>query len=429
MRHGRGQHLRRALLLILLTGMSHPAWGQTGGTQSTASASVTGTTDWDAWKHDCSDLVHDPGKKSLLACGTDTFRARPFHFVAQTVVPGSAVGPGGEYSKDLNKGVWQNQLQLTGVFTIREFGYADARFTARRPRLGSWNKAEENFAIEIYGQDRQLPQMTYYGLGPNTTLSGAAEFSQRDARAGVIVSNPLTSWLGLTGTFEGLFPSVGGVTSASAVSINQAYTEQTAPGLASQPNFLHYEVLLRPHVLVKDRFLVDYRLRYGYFQDTDTGHYSFRRLDTDFRHSFFPERENGHRRADSVLTEEVRIAASDASAGNAIPFYLQETIGGSGINNEPTLRAFKDYRFRAPNLILAQTEYDRRIIGPVGILLFYDAGKVTLAKSDLNFSGLRQGAGGGLSFFLGGQIVFRAYVGAGSGEGVHPFFGIANFLP
>lgn len=116
-------------------------------------------------------------------------------------------------------------------------------------------------------------------------------------------------------------------------------------------------------------------------------------------------------------------------SGNAVPFYLQETIGGSDIDNQPTLRAFKDYRFRAPNLILTQTEYDRRIIGPVGILIFYDAGKVASEADDLSFGNLRQGAGGGLSVFAGGKVVFRVYVGAGSGEGLHPFFGIANVLP
>lgn len=409
------------------------AHAQSPAAQRTPSTTVTSTTDWAAWKHDCSDLGHYLSRKALvktfLACGTDTFRARPFHFIAQTVVPGSGVGGGGEYSADLSNGDWQSQLQFRGLLTIRQFGYADARFTTQRPAFGGWNAGAGDFAIVLFGRDRELPRMTYYGIGPSTTLSDAAEFSERDAEAGVTVSNPLTPWVGLQGKFEGLFPSIVGVSSPNLSSITTAYTEQTAPGVSSQPNFLHYELLLRPHILIKDRFRVDYRLRYGYFQDTSTGHYSFRRFDADFRHSFYPERENGHRRTDSVLTEEVRIAASQVGSGNAVPFYLQETIGGSDIDNQPTLRAFKDYRFRAPNLILTQTEYDRRIIGPVGILMFYDAGKVANEAGDLSFGNLRQGAGGGIAIFVGGQVVFRAYVGAGSGEGVHPFFGVADFLP
>lgn len=49
-------------------------------------------------------------------------------------------------------------------------------------------------------------------------------------------------------------------------------------------------------------------------------------------------------------------------------------------------------------------------MGPVGLIVFYDAGKVILARDELNFNNLHQGVGGGLSFFLAGKVVFRAYV-------------------
>lgn len=155
-----------------------------------------------------------------------------------------------------------------------------------------------------------------------------------------------------------------------------------------------------------------------------TGHYSFRRLDLHFGHSLFAEREGDQRRSDSILTTRFKISLSDKSASHAIPFYLEETIGGSDIDNEATLRAFKDYRFRGPNSFLVQEEFDRRIRGPVGLLLFYDAGKVTFTHSDINFSNMHQGFGGGHAFFTAGKVVFRAYVGLGGGEGAHPFFGL-----
>ena len=60
------------------------AHAQSPAAQRTPSTTVTSTTDWAAWKHDCSDLGHYLSRKALvktfLACGTDTFRARPFHF-------------------------------------------------------------------------------------------------------------------------------------------------------------------------------------------------------------------------------------------------------------------------------------------------------------------------------------------------------------
>jgi hypothetical protein len=436
--HGKSLKLRRVfwvLTAVAAIGFAVPARAQVSPASPPllppmwpSDPTVTGTDDWDNWKRNCGDVVHNFGKDSLLSCGTSSFRSRPFHFVAQTVVPGSAVGGGGYYGRDLNRDIWQNRLELTGLVTIRQFWFTEAKFTARRPHFGTFH-SDENFAIQLYARNKQMPTLPFYGIGPDSNVNNSVRFSERDTRAGVLVASPLASWLGISGTFEGLWPTIGGVTGKNIVSIGQVYTEQTAPGLTTQPSFLHYEAFLRPHFsLASDRFTVDYRFRYGYFQDLSTGHYSFRRFVADFGHSIYPETDNGHRRLDSVLTVRFRISMSDTSASHAVPFYLQETIGGSDIDNQPTLRSFRDYRFRGPNLFLVQTEYNRRIIGPVGVLAFYDAGKVTLARSDLNFSNLHQGFGGGLAFFLAGKVVFRAYVGLGGGEGAHPYFGIANFL-
>jgi len=389
---------------------------------------VTGTGDWDQWKKNCHDMTTDFGKDTFISCATSTFRSRPFHFVVQSVVPGSGVGGGGYYGRDLNHGIWQNQLELTGVMTIRQFWFTEAKFTARRPHFGSYH-SDENFAFQIYARNKQMEDLPFYGLGPDTTVHNAVHFSERDSRFGGLVTSPLTTWLSAAGTFETLWPNVANVDSTKVTSIGQVYTEQTAPGLLAQPAFLHFEAFVRAHFsLASNHVGVDYRFRYGYFHDTDTGHYSFRRFVADFGHSIYPESENGHRRLDSVLSVRFRISMADASAANAVPFYLQETIGGSDIDNQPTVRSFRDLRFRGPNSFLVQTEYDRRIIGPVGLLVFYDAGKVTLARSDLNFANLHQGFGGGLSFFLAGKVVFRAYVGLGGGEGAHPYFGVANLI-
>ena len=389
---------------------------------------VVGTGDWDQWKKNCHDMTTDFGKDTFLSCATSAFRSRPFHFVAQTIVPGSGVGGGGYYGQDLNRDIWQNRLEFTGVMTIRQFWFAEGKFTARRPHFGDYH-SDENFAFQLYARNKQMEDLPFYGLGPDTNVHNAVHFSERDTRAGALFASPLTSWLSTAGTVEAIFPTVSNASSTKVTSVGQVYDETTAPGLASQPTFLHVEALLRPHFsLASEHIQFNYRFRYRYFHDTDTGHYSFRRFVADFGHAIYPESQDGIRRPDSVLNIRVRLAMSDASSTNAIPFYLQETIGGSDIDNQATLRSFRDFRFRGPNSFLVQTEYDRRIIGPIGILAFYDAGKVTIARSDLNFSNLHQGFGGGLAFFLAGKVVFRAYVGLGGGEGAHPYFGIANFL-
>jgi hypothetical protein len=122
---------------------------------------------------------------------------------------------------------------------------------------------------------------------------------------------------------------------------------------------------------------------------------------------------------------------------------LQETLGGSDINNIATLRGFQDYRFRGPDLFSLQVQYERRllpapprgsprpstfrsVVGALGILAFYDAGEVATTAGNLNFSDVRQSFGFGLTFWSGEKVWFRAYIGLGSGEGSHTFVGITN---
>jgi hypothetical protein len=79
-------------------------------------------------------------------------------------------------------------------------------------------------------------------------------------------------------------------------------------------------------------------------------------------------------------------------------------------DSQPSLHAFRDYHFRGPDLMTVQAEYDRKLCqectprkdaairtacSHLGLVLAYDAGKVALHKSDLDFSRMHQSFGGG----------------------------------
>ena len=429
----------------LAVGLLFAAGSAQSQVPTASSSGVTGTSDWDQWKRNCA-LATDFRKK-IFDCASSTFQSRPFHFLAQSIVPGSAVGGGGRYSRDLNEANGaQDQLQASSVITIREFWYAELKFSSQRAIDADWNKSGESLGLNIYARNRSLPEMTFYGLGPNTSLNNAVQFSQRDTSAGIEVTTPLPEvpWLSAGGKIEGLWPSVGGVTGKNIVSIQQEYTEQTAPGLASQPTFVHEEVLFLPHTRFFERFELNGNVGYNLFQDTSTGHYSFRRFEANLEERFYPEKKkHGGVIEQNYFAVRWRYSVSSASAGKAVPFYLQETIGGSDIDNQPTLRAFKDYRFRGPDLMTVQAEYDRKVCvtctpckegivrtvcSHLGLLLAYDAGKVALDRSDLDFTNLRQSFGGGIAIYLGKDVIFRMAVALGGGEGTHPYFVIPNFL-
>ena len=70
----------------------------------------------------------------------------------------------------------------------------------------------------------------------------------------------------------------------------------------------------------------------------------------------------------------------------------------------------------------------RTVCSHLGLLVAYDAGKVALQRGDLDFSNKRQSFGGGMSIYLGKDVIFRMAVALGGGEGTHPYFVIPSVL-
>jgi hypothetical protein len=70
--------------------------------------------------------------------------------------------------------------------------------------------------------------------------------------------------------------------------------------------------------------------------------------------------------------------------------------------------------------MLFQAEYRHGIWGPVGFLGFSDAGRVAERPSDLAFEHFRHDFGVGMTISATNRVVFRAFVGFGTGEGIKP---------
>jgi hypothetical protein len=378
----------------------------------------------------------------------------PLHFmIPQSVVPGGGSALGLILTQPLDVRDWTgSNLTLDAGSSLRQFWFADATLTFSHRRFGGdWNTADDRFQVQAYAHAHGLPLMPFYGIGPDTDRANITDFGERDIRAGVNVFIPLKSWLAVGSQVEYLAPRINGINEPAVRSIGSYYTEATAPGLTAQPGFAHYEVFAQPR-WEWTWTQIHSKLDYSFYQDTDTGHYSFRRFRADYLQKIYPERQKeatgggtGVRtqpKYDSVLYIAGRFTASETAAGNVVPFYLQETIGGSDIDNTPTLRGFQDYRFRAPDLFSIQVQYERRIMptpaagantstlrkaaGALGILAFYDAGDVASSVGDLSLSDVRQSFGFGLTFWSGNKVWLRAYIGLGSGEGSHTFFGVTD---
>ena len=117
-----------------------------------------------------------------------------------------------------------------------------------------------------------------------------------------------------------------------------------------------------------------------------------------------------------------RVDYAFTGAGSTVPFYLQNTLGGTDFQGLDTLRGYGDYRFRGPKRMFGQLEYRHPVFGPIGVLGFYDVGKVALDRSELSIDHLHHDFGIGLFARIGGREVARIYLGFGTREGtqLHP---------
>lgn len=413
------------------------------------------------WEKEGEKLNQDCGSlftsffSQAKSCATFLFHdGNPVRMsIPASVVPGGGTAIGAMYVQPLDIHDWAgSNVTVEGGSSLRQFWYGNAVASFDHRKFGGdWNTARDNFQLQIYSHVRGLPQMPYYGIGPDTQRSNLADFRERDITAGVNVFNPLKSWLAAGGAIEFYDTKVGGDHDPHVQSIDGRYSEVTAPGLSHQPGFAHYSVFAQPRGSWS-RTRIDSRVTYDYFQDAGSGRYSTRKFRADFLQKIYPETQKetsgggaGVRRQpkyDSVLYIAGRFTAESAPSGSVVPFYLEETIGGSDINGVPELRGFQDYRFRGPDLFVIQTQYERRLLPPratgakastlrsvagaLGILAFYDAGEVAPKASDLSFAHVRHSFGFGLTFWSGEKVWFRAYVGLGSGEGLHNFVGVSD---
>jgi len=303
------------------------------------------------------------------------------------------------------------------------------------PKLG---ENESSLILNLYAFHTSLNQVAYYGIGENTSVANRALFGMRETITGINADKLLKYGFHLVGELNGRWPDIGSDHGQSSPSIEQLYTEATAPGLTRQPGFLQFGEGLQYQAhaggLGKDAaFGVNVDLDYGVnFQqfiapnDTDM---SFRRLTVDFTNDVHLLKrykpKYGSPTSEQFGTLELRgwMAESIAPAGHVVPFYFQPTLGGGDIDKERTLASFADYRFRAPDALLFRAQYEEPLpkYSFLGVVVRADSGKVADSRDGLDISHMRHSFGAGLSLRAGNfPYVFLMYSWAG-GEGSRTF--------
>lgn len=285
---------------------------------------------------------------------------------------------------------FRNRTLLDRRGVVEVWGAGSFRkYWALQGRVALPELAGGRLAVEAIADLREYPRESFFGLGPESRRSDLTRFSLRSRELAALGAVRLAPALMIGGGIGSFVPESGGeqldyVRSRAFVDVD--YRE---PLNARQGGW--------------------YRIDLSRFADRRGGARSFTRLDVDLRQyvGFLADRR--------VIALRGFLSTSEPAGGSTgIPFYLMPALGGND-----TLRGFRDYRFRGSHALLLQAEYRWEIWSGLDAALFYDAGKVALRRSDLDFKRLEDDFGFGFRFNTSQGVIMRVDAAFGSRDGKH----------
>jgi len=230
---------------------------------------------------------------------------------------------------------------------------------------------------------RDATQVAYYGVGIDTPVADRSNFRFKQGWvSGDIVARP--AWWTVFGAAVGYedFSLESGT--GSSPSIEDIFTPASAPGLGLSPKYLHSSfsagIDTRPSPGYARRGTL-IEARYHNYADQDDA-VSFDQLDAEATQHIPFLRESW------VLS----LHGLAQMASDDVPYFLMPSLGSGS-----TLRAFPSWRFRDRNSLLVQAEWRwTPIPSMLDMAFFYDAGKVTHERSDLDLNHLKTDFGIGV---------------------------------
>jgi hypothetical protein len=272
-----------------------------------------------------------------------------------------------------------NTLDVRGSLTFSGYKRFEAEFIA--PRL-----FQRRGRLSLLGGWRDATSVGFYGIGTsNTQKDDRANYSfTQPYAAATLQFFPTRGVLMLGGGFEVSQWNQGSPSSGTVPSVDDVYTPATLPGLGAQPTYLHSQGTIG----LDSRTSPGYSRRGGFygvtvhdFTDTDSL-YGFEQVDYEAIQHIPILREAW------VLSFHGLVQTTYTKNGQQLPFFMMPALGGGS-----TLRAFASWRFRDQNSLLLQAEWRVMVNRFFDTAVFYDTGKVTADRGDLDLNGLKNNFG------------------------------------
>jgi len=407
------------------------------------------------FRNEGSDIHRDcVENKSIVGCVATFVTDHPLHISFGTIAPQNGIGAGPalvwHWTPSTNwrwtgsadavwagSGAWRAGAYATIVRTKVDVPTVVVGGGGARPRP---IRIHPYPVIKLYTQSISLPTVLFFGIGPDSQRSNASVFGETEHVTGASVIWPITPdnnfdhlALSLFGEANGRWVSIRRGSSDDFPSIEQLYTNVIAPGLTSQPGFVQFGegVRISPS-LAGGHVRLSYFAKYQQFQAPSDSLSSFQRWTVDLNHEFpiygssIPGGKDHNTPNDCSTSPSDRkcppvalsrnrsgsfgfralLSHSVVSGGAQVPFYFQQTLGGSDLDGNRVLPSYEDYRFRGPHLVLLQETFEHSLFGsPIGIWLSADQGKVLRQNDALSYGDMAHSFAVGFSLRAGGMPV------------------------
>ncbi len=406
-----------------------------------------------------------------LGCAEVLFTGDPLHIAVGTIAPGNGIAAGLAIvgHKDKQSGNWSFSLNADAVASANHSWRAGVYFKivddrglkTAGVRLGVPKHAKKHSAYveqpvyTFYAQSVSLNKLAFFGEGYSTLRTGQSFFGMTEHIVGASAVRPFANRFNfaLYGEANGRIVSERPDRGETSGSVEQVYSPVSAPGLGTNVTYaqLGGGARLRPTTL-KNLLHFDYDLGYRPYFATGGTSASFQRLtinayqEISLHHSCpdVPRESSGpDDRVDDTSDDTSSgsnqkcprpgLRSQQGSLGfrifdsmamtrgnNAIPFYMQPTLGGSDINGNQTLASYQDYRFRAPDILLLRESFEHSVGKlPLGIVFFADQAKLGMNRADLGASPWLHSYAAGLTLRAGGFPQVYLLFAFGGKEGTH----------
>jgi hypothetical protein len=283
-------------------------------------------------------------------------------------------------------------------------------YTAIDARLRMLQTPSRRMELWTEFRAENFPQEDFFGTGMATSPSTQTsyDFDNTDVRLRWI-ARP-RPWARVTTLAGYRRPAISRGEDRNYPSIDDLFSDVTAPGLLAQPDFLHATVTGEIDYrdsggnTTRGGF---YRMSYGLWNDVTLNAYDFHRIGVEAM-QFVPLTPGGTH----VVSGRIGAAAVNSWGDGRVPFYFLAYVGG-----RDTVRSVAEYRYKDHDALWLSGEYKWSPKPFLSLSAFADIGQVSPDWHALRARDMQTAYGVGVGVHSATQTLLRVSVGTGGGEG------------